>query len=490
MHLTSCAAPCLATAPPPRPICSSIPCAAAGNYDALFYALLLRARIRLGADPIPTRPASELPEALHAPYEDAIRDASRTVGQLFLDAGDIPRAWNYFRLIGEPGPIRAALESVVLREDDEFFPLVEIALHHGVHPRKGFDLILERQGICSAITTFGGFEANLAVDDRAYCARRLVQSLHEQLHERLVAEVIRHDEVAPPAGTTIPELIAGRDWLFGDDAYLIDVSHLGAVVQAAVHLPPGDAGLRPAIELCEYGARLSPKMRFPGDPPFDDLYADHRLYLQVLAGEAVDAGLAHFRQKAESVDLDEVGTRPAEVYVNLLLLAGRQTDAATAARIMLTMADERARWAARGRWSCRGVKAITPRSRRWRGAAGTRCIFWPGWWRGDSPQGSRENQNLDDVWITGHSRQPDADGTARRPTSLQRIASQRDRDIPYPAVTVGRRSGHDIRQRTLHGSDVDRAAVSAPNANSSRNIPVAPMKDHGRLSGQRRMMAH
>ena len=35
----------------------------AGNYDALFYALLLRARLRLGADPIPTRPAGELPEA-------------------------------------------------------------------------------------------------------------------------------------------------------------------------------------------------------------------------------------------------------------------------------------------------------------------------------------------------------------------------------------------------------------------------------------------
>src|SRR4051812_44740615 len=72
----------------------------AGNYDALFYALLLRARHRLGADPIPSRPANELPEPLHAPYEEGIREASRTVGKLYLDAGDIPRAWNYYRLIG------------------------------------------------------------------------------------------------------------------------------------------------------------------------------------------------------------------------------------------------------------------------------------------------------------------------------------------------------------------------------------------------------
>src|SRR4051794_22888880 len=63
----------------------------AGTLDALFYALLPRARVRLGADPVPPRPAAELPEPLHAPYEEAIRDAARTVGHLYIEAGDIPR---------------------------------------------------------------------------------------------------------------------------------------------------------------------------------------------------------------------------------------------------------------------------------------------------------------------------------------------------------------------------------------------------------------
>jgi hypothetical protein len=313
----------------------------AGNYDALFYAILLRARHRLGADPIPTRPAGELPEALHAPYEDAIRDAARTVGQLFIDAANIPSAWNYFRLIGEPGPVRDALDAVVVGEDDEFYPLVDIALHQGIHPRKGFDLVLERQGICNAITLFGGFEAALAPDIRAYCARRLVETLHEQLRERIAAEVRQHDGAEPAAGATIPQLLAGQDWLFGDDAYLIDVSHLSAVVQAAVQLPPGDEGLRKAIELCDYGARLSPKMRYAGDPPFEDLYADLGIYLRVLAGENVESGLDHFRAKAESINSDDGGTRPAEVYVNLLLHVGRTAEAANAARKLLAMADER-----------------------------------------------------------------------------------------------------------------------------------------------------
>jgi hypothetical protein len=327
---------------------------AAGSYDALFYALLLRARHRLGADPIPTRPADELPQSLHGPYEEAIRDAARTVGRLLIEAGEIPRAWNYFRLIGEPGPIRDALDAVTLGEDDDHFPLVEIALHHGVHPRKGFDLVLERQGICNAITVFGGFEAALAPDVRAYCARRLVESLHGQLRERLRFELLQREGKEPPADAALPQLWAGRDWLFGEDSYLVDVSHLASVVQSAALLPPGDPALRQAIDLADYGARLSPKMRFPGEPPFEDLYADHAAYLRVLAGENVEAGLEHFRAKADAADSEAVGTRPAEVYVNLLLHAGRLADAAAAARKLLAKADERA-------LSCPGPLELTRR---------------------------------------------------------------------------------------------------------------------------------
>jgi hypothetical protein len=55
----------------------------------------------------------------------------------------------------------------------------------------------------------------------------------------------------------------------------------------------------------------------------------------------VDAGLARFRTKAESARLDEDGTRPAEVYINLLLHAGRLAEATEAARQLLAKADER-----------------------------------------------------------------------------------------------------------------------------------------------------
>lgn len=47
-----------------------------GEYNSLFYALLMKKRLELGAVPIPTGPASDLPAAVHAEYEDAIRSSA------------------------------------------------------------------------------------------------------------------------------------------------------------------------------------------------------------------------------------------------------------------------------------------------------------------------------------------------------------------------------------------------------------------------------
>src|SRR3954471_11453229 len=77
----------------------------AEDYHALFYALLLKARVRLNVSPFPTGPATDLPAEVHEPYEDAIRQAAREVGTIYLVKHDVPRAWGFFRLIGEPQPV-------------------------------------------------------------------------------------------------------------------------------------------------------------------------------------------------------------------------------------------------------------------------------------------------------------------------------------------------------------------------------------------------
>jgi hypothetical protein len=309
------------------------------DYASLFYALLLKKRHELGVSPVPTGASEDLPEAAHEPYENAIREAGRLVGRLYLDQGDIPRAWAYFRMLGEPQPVAEALEKFRPSEGDDVQPIVEIGYHHGVNPKRGFDLLLERFGICSAITTVSSGEFPHPPEVRTYCVNRLVHALSDELYERLSADVVRK-EGKPPAEKTVRDLMGGRDWLFEDDFYHIDVSHLGAVVQMSTFLPPGPE-LDLARELCAYGRKLSPRFQSPGNPPFENQYHDYGVYLDVLAGVDVEAGLAHFRDKLERANPEEDGTGAAEVLVNLLLRLDRPREALEVARKHLAAVDSR-----------------------------------------------------------------------------------------------------------------------------------------------------
>jgi hypothetical protein len=317
------------------------------DYSSLFYALLMQKRQQLGASPIPTGPASELPESAHADYEEAIRQAGREVGQLFLKAGQLPQAWAYFRMLNEPDAVRQALEAHEPKEDEDLQTIVQIAFYEGVHPRKGFDWILSRFGLCNAITTLSSQELPHPPDVRQYCIQALVRALYAELRDRLTAEIERHDDKLPAEASAPPDtpgvirkLIAGRDWLFGDDFYHIDLSHLSSVVQMSMHLEPSTE-LGMARELCEYGQHLSGRFVNAGDPPFEDQYRAIGLYLAILAGDNVEEGLDYFRQQAEQADPETVGTYPAQVLVNLLLKLDRAPEALAVARKYLAATDNR-----------------------------------------------------------------------------------------------------------------------------------------------------
>lgn len=307
------------------------------DYASLFYAQLLKKRYELGLSPVPASNSQDIPEALQQPYEEAIRAAAGLVGGLFLAEGDIPRAWAYYRLIGDSKPVFEALDQFQPGADEDIGPVVEIAYHHGVHPRKGFDLILSRYGICNAITTVTGQDLSMPVEVRAYCLQRLVRALYDELCERLKGEIVNR-EGAATVRHSVRDLMAGRDWLFEDGFYHIDMSHLATVVQMSIYLQDR-ADLELARELCSYGRRLSPQFQFPGEPPFEDQYRDYDSYLAILVGEDVEKNLDHFRAKADSADPEQVGTRPAEVLINLLLRLNRPAEAVAVAREHLAGKD-------------------------------------------------------------------------------------------------------------------------------------------------------
>jgi hypothetical protein len=328
------------------------------DYAGLFNARMLKKRHELGLPLIATGPSQDLPEEVQQPYEDAIREAGREAGRLFLAEGNIPHAWLYFRMLGEPGPVIEAIERYQPGPEEDAHAVIDIAFNQGAHPRKGFDMLLGRHGLCSAITVLGGVvhnpESGMPADVRDYCIRQLVRALYEELRGRLRAEIERREGAAPPETTSAAELMKGRDWLFEEDYFHVDVSHLSAVVQMAVQLDGGpELGL--AREMCGYGARLSPQFQYHSDPPFEDQYRDYGVYLSILDGSNVEGGLAHFRAKAESADPETIGTYPAQVLVNLLLRLNRPGEALEVSRKLLAKEDER-------QLSCPGISELCRRT--------------------------------------------------------------------------------------------------------------------------------
>lgn len=288
------------------------------NYPLLFEARVMEQRHKMGLAPLRIDGVDDVPAADRDAYEQALAQAAREVGGLFLADGDIPRAWHYFRAVGERDQVAAAIEKLDTAEDG----VIQIALEERVHPRKGFELLLARYGICRAITYFNQYSDR---ETREQCLILLVGALHRELIVNLQRAIAKREGAASLA-ETVQDLIAGRDWLFGDMDYYVDTSHLVSVIRFALDLTDTEA-LRRAMELCEYGRHLSAQFQYRADPPFEDVYADHAAYLGALAGENVEAGIQHFNTKVLACDSSVTGTASAQVLVALLTRLGRYQDA-------------------------------------------------------------------------------------------------------------------------------------------------------------------
>src|SRR6202790_129270 len=122
------------------------------NYPLLFEARLMQARHKLGLPLIFNEPLEHVPQDERQPYEEAMKEAARETGGLYLAEGDILRAWPYFRAIGDSAPMADAIEKI--ESHDQLDGIIELAFGQGINPRKGFELLLKHHGICRAITFF------------------------------------------------------------------------------------------------------------------------------------------------------------------------------------------------------------------------------------------------------------------------------------------------------------------------------------------------
>jgi hypothetical protein len=294
-----------------------------GDYRSMFEARLMRKRLETGLPLLHAESVASLPEALQKEYQDEMIEAARETGGLFLKRGDILRAWPYFRAIGETEPVVEALEGAAGdREDVD--GLIAVALQEGVNPRKGIELVLAKHGMCRAINALGMFPIQ---KDRGDCIALLTRGLHEEIVERM-GRVIESEEGKRPQTKNLPEMMRGRDWLFGEWAYYVDTSHLASLLP---YVPETDDDeiLRLFLEMCEYGKRLSANFHYKGDPPFEDAYEGYGRYASALLGMNVDENIRWFQEKANEADVDRYGDVPRQVLIRLLASVERYAEAAS-----------------------------------------------------------------------------------------------------------------------------------------------------------------
>jgi hypothetical protein len=291
------------------------------EWPLVFEARLMKKRLEMGLPIIVTRDSAEFPGELRAEYEQAMVEAAREVGNGYLAMGNIPRAWPYFRAIGEQGPVREAMGSCQIGEDD-VDAVIAIALQEEVAPAKGLRLIVERHGMCRALTTFGMYQG---ARERGECIALLTRELHAEVVRRLGSE-IEAREGARPAGSHLVEMMAGRDGLFGEYDYYVDTSHLLSLLPYSLEVSERET-LELLSELCAYGQRLATCFQPKGVPPFENAARDYGEFVLGMLGDNVDGRLEHFRKIAEEADPAIAGTAPAEFLVNFLVKLERYGEA-------------------------------------------------------------------------------------------------------------------------------------------------------------------
>lgn len=296
----------------------------AHQYHDLFDVRLMQARHKHGLPLIWTKTLDQIPEPARTAIEDASIEACREIGSRLLEVGRVREAWMYLRPSGDKAETAKKLEALVREDESLAEDVIEIALHEGVAPRLGFELILQNHGLCNAVTTYDQMVQGRTKEERKQIVELLVRHIHSELIESVRSDVARQ-QGSPPTEKTLAELVHDRQWLFENDNYHVDATHLQSIVRFAVILDDPEL-LRLAIDLTEYGRHLGSPYQYPGRQPFEDTYLDHAKFFRAVLGENVDEALAFFKQHAEDA-MDDQDATPIEVYLSLLARLGRRKEA-------------------------------------------------------------------------------------------------------------------------------------------------------------------
>ena len=294
------------------------------KHHELFEALKMQVRHRAGLPLLYGESGDDLDSKQRTMLEDGLLDACRQVGIGLLEDGRVSEGWMYMRPVGDVPAAREMINKIEV-QDDNIDEMVEVLLQEGVDPARGFAVVLQNYGTCNAITTFESVMPQKGKPDQRAVAQLLLRHVHQELFTNVKADVAARQDSEPTA-TTLAELIAGQEGMFGEHSYHIDTTHLASTTRFS-RILEDEESLQLALDLTQYGQELHEQFQYEGDEPFTDIYRHHAFYFQALLGENLDEALHHFKDRSDNVDINQWGTVGIETYIDLLARVGKIEEA-------------------------------------------------------------------------------------------------------------------------------------------------------------------
>jgi len=294
------------------------------KHHELFEALKMQVRHHAGLPLLYGESGDDLDPKQRTLLEDGLLGACRQVGTGLLEDGRVSEGWMYMRPVGDVAAAREMINKIEV-QDDNIDEMVEVLLQEGVDPARGFSVVLQNYGTCNAITTFESVMPQKGKADQRAVAQLLLRHVHQELFTNVKADVATREDSEPTA-TTLAELIAGQEGMFGEHSYHIDTTHLASTTRFS-RILDDEESLRLALDLTQYGRELHEQFQYEGDEPFTDIYRHHAFYFQALLGENLDEALAHFKDRSDNVDTNQWGTVGIETYIDLLARVGKIEEA-------------------------------------------------------------------------------------------------------------------------------------------------------------------
>lgn len=275
------------------------------RYQELFQVLKMQARNQMGLPVLADQPwhkenNEELADQQQRQLDDQLLDACRKIGTLLVEDGQIAEGWVYLEPLGDDQYVEQLIEAVPVDEENIDL-LIDIALGRGAAIGFGYKLLIRQRGTCNAITTFDSYAAQLPYTDQQNLAAILLEHIYSELRQNILNHLQQPTDTgaAAPENISIRSLIADHPEIFSDGGHHLDATHIASIVRIS-RILEDPVSLNEALEICEYGKRLSDDLQFPDSPPFENTYVDHEILFRALLGSDVAMAVKHFSAKAKT----------------------------------------------------------------------------------------------------------------------------------------------------------------------------------------------